>query len=187
MFTFDSKRKGGKLGGLTLSHFSHSWKHRKLQPLPVSEGMSGFGVFLRIVAIVAAFYLIAGAAYNHYVYGAKGLDLIPNIGNHHDPRGVASITLIDWKSSWINIAPPPCLLVSLLCRLLERLSLSLGKRYPSYLGLCYRSLYQQGRNWLCRCVAAFGVVAVVAFILFFFLKKKKKKVDTGRQDSVKDI
>lgn len=50
---------------------------------PKSEGMSGFGVFLRIVAILAAFYLIAGAAYNHYMYGAKGMDLIPHIGNDH--------------------------------------------------------------------------------------------------------
>ncbi|KAK3805497.1 MAG: autophagy-related protein 27 [Benniella sp.] len=84
-----------------IAHFS--WKTSyacpKLQPLPVSEGMSGFGVFLRIVAIVAAFYLIAGAAYNHYVYGAKGLDLIPNIDFWRDfPYLVGSVTRHIWDS-----------------------------------------------------------------------------------------
>ncbi|KAF9987852.1 hypothetical protein BGZ65_001574 [Modicella reniformis] len=65
-----------------------SWKTTHACPiqveLPKADGMSGFGLFLRIVAIIAAFYLIAGMAYNHYFYGAKGLDLIPHIGNDHD-------------------------------------------------------------------------------------------------------
>ncbi|KAG0229298.1 autophagy-related protein 27 [Mortierella sp. GBAus27b] len=68
---------------------------------PVSEGgMSGFGVFLRVVAIIAAFYLIAGMAYNHYMYGAKGMDMIPNIDFWRDfPYLVTSVVRHVWDAA----------------------------------------------------------------------------------------
>lgn len=63
---------------------------------------------------------------------------------------------LTWTFSFALLTPP-------LTRLLERLSLSRRKCYPSYLGFCYRSFFFQGRNGLCR--------RLVGRIV---LKKKKK-------------
>ncbi|KAF9949010.1 hypothetical protein BGZ72_009138 [Mortierella alpina] len=50
--------------------------------LPTSEGMSGFRVFLTVFGVLGFIYIVAGAAYNYKTYGARGLDLLPNLGMH---------------------------------------------------------------------------------------------------------
>ncbi|KAG0209688.1 hypothetical protein BGX28_010067 [Mortierella sp. GBA30] len=62
-----------------------SWKSSFACPakdvrLPTTEGMSGFSVFLTVVAVLGIIYLAAGAVYNYHVYGARGLDMLPNLG-----------------------------------------------------------------------------------------------------------
>lgn len=42
--------------------------------------MSGFSVFMTVLFVFAVIYVVLGAVYNHQVYGAKGLDLLPNLG-----------------------------------------------------------------------------------------------------------
>jgi len=50
--------------------------------------MSGFGVFMTVLFVLGLIYLVAGAVYNHQVYGAKGMDLLPNLGmfNNRSPE-----------------------------------------------------------------------------------------------------
>ncbi|KAG0236088.1 hypothetical protein BGW41_000562 [Actinomortierella wolfii] len=55
---------------------------------PPSEGMGGFGVFFTILFVFGAIYLVLGAIYNHQVYGAKGLDLLPNLEFWRDFPGL---------------------------------------------------------------------------------------------------
>ncbi|KAG0056785.1 hypothetical protein BGZ83_003403 [Gryganskiella cystojenkinii] len=80
-----------------------SWKSnsacaRKI-PLPIQEGMSGFGVFMTILLVFGIIYVVAGAVYNHQVYGAKGLDLLPNLDFWRDfPSLVVDVVRHVWNS-----------------------------------------------------------------------------------------
>ncbi|KAF9174987.1 hypothetical protein BGX20_008831 [Mortierella sp. AD010] len=68
-------------------------------PAPVSEGMSSFGVFMTVLTVLGLIYLVAGAVYNHKVYGARGLDLLPNIDFWRDfPSLVADVVRHIWNS-----------------------------------------------------------------------------------------
>ncbi|GJJ76851.1 autophagy-related protein 27 [Entomortierella parvispora] len=84
--------------GPTLSPYSDdaayyfTWKSKVACPLaiplPVQQGMSGFGVFMTVLIVLGLIYVIAGAVYNHQVYGAKGLDLLPNLDFWRDVPGL---------------------------------------------------------------------------------------------------
>ncbi|KAF9971801.1 hypothetical protein BGZ73_005150 [Actinomortierella ambigua] len=69
-----------------------SWESSHVCPKqisnPPSEGMGGFGVFFTILFVFGAIYLLVGAVYNHQVYGAKGLDLLPNLEFWRDFPGL---------------------------------------------------------------------------------------------------
>ncbi|KAG0249745.1 hypothetical protein DFQ27_009813 [Actinomortierella ambigua] len=68
-------------------------------PNPPTEGMSGFGVFFTILFVFGAIYLVVGAVYNHQVYGAKGLDLLPNLEFWRDfPGLVKDVFFHVWDS-----------------------------------------------------------------------------------------
>ncbi|KAF9400436.1 hypothetical protein BGX21_004307 [Mortierella sp. AD011] len=80
-----------------------SWKSSfacpQQTPAPVSEGMSSFGVFMTVLTVLGLIYLVAGAVYNHKVYGARGLDLLPNIDFWRDfPSLVADVVRHIWNS-----------------------------------------------------------------------------------------
>ncbi|KAI7823616.1 autophagy-related protein 27 [Gamsiella multidivaricata] len=80
-----------------------SWKSsvacpREIQ-LPTSEGMSGFGVFMTVLIVFGLIYLVLGAIYNRQVYGARGLDMLPNIGFWKDfPSLVVDVVRHVWDS-----------------------------------------------------------------------------------------
>lgn len=48
--------------------------------------MGGFGVFMTVLFVLGLIYVAAGAVYNHQVYGAKGMDLLPNLGMSNNAR-----------------------------------------------------------------------------------------------------
>ncbi|KAG0253053.1 hypothetical protein BG011_006588 [Mortierella polycephala] len=80
-----------------------SWKSvhacPKMVQLPTTEGMSGFSVFLTVFFALGLTYIVVGAVYNHQVYGAKGLDLLPNIDFWRDfPSLVVDVVRHVWDS-----------------------------------------------------------------------------------------
>ncbi|KAG0067509.1 hypothetical protein BGZ89_005990 [Linnemannia elongata] len=80
-----------------------SWKHKSAcavhTQLPVQESMSGFSVFLTVFFSFAFIYLVLGAVYNHQVYGAKGLDLLPHKDFWRDfPSLVVDVVHHVWDS-----------------------------------------------------------------------------------------
>ncbi|KAG0342785.1 hypothetical protein BG004_005590 [Podila humilis] len=82
---------------------SFTWKTEHACPyhtaLPVASGMSGFGIFMTVLFVFAAIYVVLGAAYNHQVYGAKGLDLLPNLDFWRDfPGLVVDVVRHVWDS-----------------------------------------------------------------------------------------
>ncbi|KAF9937343.1 hypothetical protein BGZ75_000339 [Mortierella antarctica] len=67
--------------------------------LPTSEGMSGFRVFLTVFGVLGFIYIVAGAAYNYKTYGARGLDLLPNLDFWRDfPSLVSDVVRSVWDS-----------------------------------------------------------------------------------------
>ncbi|KAF9423046.1 hypothetical protein BGZ94_008414 [Podila epigama] len=71
--------------------------HTELETAP---GMSSFGIFMTALFIFGLIYLILGALYNHQVYGAKGLDLLPNLDFWRDfPGLVADVARHVWDSA----------------------------------------------------------------------------------------
>ncbi|KAF9909852.1 hypothetical protein EC991_007842 [Linnemannia zychae] len=82
---------------------SFSWKSKAAcaihTELPVKESMGGFSVFLTVLFSFAFVYLVLGAVYNHQVYGAKGLDLIPHRDFWRDfPSLVVDVVHHVWDS-----------------------------------------------------------------------------------------
>ncbi|KAF9147462.1 hypothetical protein BG015_010910, partial [Linnemannia schmuckeri] len=82
---------------------SFQWKHKSAcavhTQLPVQESMSGFSVFLTVFFSFAFIYLALGAVYNHQVYGAKGLDLLPHKDFWRDfPSLVVDVVHHVWDS-----------------------------------------------------------------------------------------
>ncbi|KAF9919904.1 hypothetical protein FBU30_010379 [Linnemannia zychae] len=82
---------------------SFSWKTKSAcavqRQLPVKESMSGFSVFLTVLLSFGLVYLVLGAIYNHQVYGAKGLDLIPHRDFWRDfPSLVVDVVHHIWDS-----------------------------------------------------------------------------------------
>ncbi|KAF9917110.1 hypothetical protein BX616_001931 [Lobosporangium transversale] len=80
-----------------------SWKSGHACPqqiqVPTTEGMGGFRTFLTVLSIFALIYLIAGAAYNHKVYGATGVDMIPHVDFWRDfPNLVVDVVRHVWDS-----------------------------------------------------------------------------------------
>ncbi|KAF9573924.1 hypothetical protein EC968_007752 [Mortierella alpina] len=67
--------------------------------LPTAEGMSGFRVFLTVFGVVGFIYIVAGAVYNYKTYGARGLDLLPNLDFWRDfPSLVSDVVRSVWDS-----------------------------------------------------------------------------------------
>jgi len=67
--------------------------------LPTAEGMSGFRVFLTVFGVLGFIYIVAGAAYNYKMYGARGLDLLPNLDFWRDfPSLVSDVVRSVWDS-----------------------------------------------------------------------------------------
>ncbi|KAF9085208.1 hypothetical protein BGX29_010352 [Mortierella sp. GBA35] len=80
-----------------------SWKTKsacaKQIQLPTKEGMSGFGVFMTVLLSFGLVYIVLGAVYNHQVYGAKGLDLLPHRDFWRDfPSLVVDVVHHIWDS-----------------------------------------------------------------------------------------
>ncbi|KAG0301553.1 hypothetical protein BGZ98_008259 [Dissophora globulifera] len=80
-----------------------SWKSSFACPretqLPLTEGMSGFSVFLIVVSVFAGIYLVSGAFYNYKVYGSRGIDLIPHIDFWREfPALVVDVVRHVWDS-----------------------------------------------------------------------------------------
>ncbi|KAF9185855.1 hypothetical protein BGZ51_002405 [Haplosporangium sp. Z 767] len=80
-----------------------SWKSvhacPKLVQLPPKEMAGGFSVFLTVFFVLGLIYVVVGAVYNHQVYGAKGLDLLPNIDFWRDfPSLVVDVVRHVWDS-----------------------------------------------------------------------------------------
>ncbi|KAF8935102.1 hypothetical protein BGZ52_001447 [Haplosporangium bisporale] len=82
---------------------SFTWKTEHACPihteLPTAPGMSGFSVFMTVLFVFAVIYVVLGAVYNHQVYGAKGLDLLPNLDFWRDfPGLVVDVVRHVWDS-----------------------------------------------------------------------------------------
>ncbi|KAG0358422.1 hypothetical protein BG005_002414 [Podila minutissima] len=82
---------------------SFTWKTEHACPihteLPTAPGMSGFSIFLTVLVVFAVIYVVLGAIYNHQVYGAKGLDLLPNLDFWRDfPGLVVDVVRHVWDS-----------------------------------------------------------------------------------------
>ncbi|KAF9205377.1 hypothetical protein BGZ49_004103 [Haplosporangium sp. Z 27] len=81
-----------------------SWKSSFACPhqtqAPISEeGASGFKVFMIVLFVLILAYLVIGAFYNYKVYGARGLDLLPNIDFWRDfPSLVVDVVRHVWDS-----------------------------------------------------------------------------------------
>src|SRR5690606_27439021 len=121
--------------------------YRKTVQLPTTEGTGGFSVFLTVFFVLGLIYVVVGAVYNHQVYGAKGLDLLPNIGMNQPGKKYAGPLIMLY--SYFNIQCVMFCDPAFLYRFLERFPKSCCRRCPPCLGFCYRSRNQQSRLRLC--------------------------------------